>query len=154
MDHAFPSIKSPFLRSLEVIDENGVRIVVEERTGLGPPEDDLGALLGIPDLGTSQEIISGGEDGVYEIVWLIAVCFAVRGDYFPRGGPRSETISEDVPDSRFISWVKSDSYTGSDYLALFAGHTDDDRPLRHWVVSTNQAHFDVASPYPPQVTRR
>jgi hypothetical protein len=154
MENAFLTIKTPFLRGLEVIDENGLRIVVEERSGLGPPESDLGEILGIADLGTSQEMIPSREDGVYEIVWPVAVCFAVRGDYFPKGGPRTETISEESSDSPFISWVKSDSHTGSDYLALLAGHTDDDRPLRHWVVRTNQAHFDVASPYHPQVTRR
>lgn len=152
MSQAFPIIRTPFLRSLEVIDENRVRIVVEERSGLGPAEaDHLGAVLGTLDL-TSQEIIAGPGDGAFEIVWLVAACFAVRGDYFPKGKPRRGTISEAPLDSAFLSWVKTDSYSGSDYLAMLASHEDDDRPLRHWVVSTNQVHIDVASPYSPQVT--
>jgi hypothetical protein len=153
MSQTFPIIRSPFFRGLDVIDENGVRIVVEERSGLGPAEaDDLGAMLGTPDL-KSQEIIAGPNDGIFEIVWIVAVCFAVRGDYFPKEGPPTGTISEAPPDSSFLSWVKNTSRTGSDYLAMLAGHEDDDRPLRHWIVSTNQVQFDVASPYPPEVTR-
>lgn len=134
-----------FLREIRSVDENGLVIVVEERTALGPLEDGVG--LGFE----GREIVSSATDRVLEIRWGVVVCFAARGDAFPRGLSTSATISEGNPNSAFIRWVKAESNTGSDYLAFLAGQDDDDRPLRHWIVSTNEVHFDVASPYAPTV---
>jgi hypothetical protein len=138
-----------FLREIRSIDESGLVIVVEERTARGPLEpDELGLAF------EGREIVSSTTDRVLEISWSVVVCFAVRGDHFPKGSSTSATISEGDPNSAFIRWVKAESNTGSDYLAFLAGHDDDDRPLRHWIVSTNGVHFDVASPYAPEVTPR
>jgi len=136
------------LLSIEVLDDRGLSIVLEERTGLGPEQDDpLG--LGLKE----QEIITQPTDARYTIHWPVVVCFAVRGDPFPRGEPTTCTIIEEGPDTPFLRWVRSASHAGADYVAAMAGEDEAGRELRHWVVSSNEAHFDVAALDPPVVDR-
>jgi hypothetical protein len=144
-----PTIAHPaFLVSVEVLDDRGLRILLEERSGLGPEQDDpLG--LGFKE----QEIVAKATDATYEICWPVVVCFAVRGDPFPKGPPSISTISEESCDSAFLQWVKSKSHASADYVAAMAGEDEADRKLRHWAVSSNEAHFDVAALGPPRVAR-
>jgi hypothetical protein len=138
----------PFLVSVEVLDDRGLRIVVEERSGLGAEQDDpLG--LGFKE----QEIVAQPTDGTYEICWFVVACFAVRGDPFPKGPPSTATISEASSNSAFLRWVKSESHADADYVAAMAGQDESGRELRHWVVSSNDAHFDVAALDPPAIRR-
>lgn len=137
-----------FLVSVEVLDDRGLRIVLEERRGLGPEQDDA---LGIGF--KEQEVVAQPTDDTYEILWPVVVCFAVRGDPFPIGPPTTCTIFEEGSDTAFLRWVKSGSHADADYVAAMAGQDEDGRDLRHWVVSSNEAHFDVAALEPPIVKR-
>jgi len=138
----------PFLRSVEVLDDRGLRILLEERSGLGPERGDpLG--LGFKE----QEIITQPSDTTYEICWPVVVCFAVRGDPFPKGPPSASTVTEVSSDSAFMRWVKCESHAGADYVAAMAGEEQANRELRHWVVSCHEAHFDVAALDAPVVRR-
>jgi hypothetical protein len=145
-----PTIARPaFLVSVEVLDDRGLRVVLEERTGRGPLQDDPVG-LGFK----SREIVAQPMDATYEIRWPVVACFAVRGDPFPKGPPITDTVSEIGFDSAFLEWVKSNSHAGADYVAAMAGQDDAaGRALRHWVVSSNEAHFDVAALEPPAVNR-
>ena len=136
------------LVSIEVLDDRGLSIVLEERSGLGPERDDQFG-LGLKE----QEIVTQPTDAKYRIHWPVVVCFAVRGDPFPKGEPTTCTIFEEGPDTSFVRWVKSESHAGADYVAAMAGEDEAGRELRHWVVSSNEAHFDVAALDPPIVNR-
>ena len=136
------------LVSVEVLDDRGLSIVLEERTGLGPEQDDPVG-LGFKE----QEIVARPTDATYEIRWPVVVCFAVRGDPFPKGSTSAATISEEGLNSAFLQWVKSASHAGADYVAAMAGQDENGRELRHWVVSSNEALFDVAALDPPIVNR-
>ena len=135
-----------FLVSVEVLDDRGLRLVLEGRSGLGPEQDDPFG-LGFRE----QEIVAQPTDDTYEIRWPVVVCFAVRGDPFPKGPPTTCTIFEEGSDTAFLRWVKSESHAGADYVAAMAGQDEAGRELRHWVVSSNEAHFDVAALDPPIV---
>lgn len=138
----------PFLLSHEVLDDRGLRIVVEERSGLDPAE--LSPFLsGF----TSQEIVAQLGDAIYEICWPVVVCFAARGDPFPNGKPSMSTLSEVGSDSAFLSWVKSESHAEPDYVAAMSGGSEPVGELRHWVVCCQEARFDVAAIAAPVVTR-
>ena len=148
MNDLLPSIAHPaFLVQIDVPDDRSLRIVLEERTALGPEEDGPFGLVG-------REIVRAPEDGTYEIRWDLVVCFAVRGDPFPREGANA-TIAEFPPDSGFMRWVISSSYAEPDYVAAMKGAPPEPPvlPLRHWSVSCNEVQFDVASPDPPSVRR-
>jgi hypothetical protein len=138
----------PILVSVEVLDDRGLRIVLEERSGLGPERDDPYG-LGFKE----QEVVAQPSDATYEICWPVVVCFAVRGDPFPKEPPSTSTISEVSSDSPFMRWVESESHAGADYVAAMAGEDESGRELRHWEVSCNEANFDVAALDPPIVRR-
>jgi hypothetical protein len=142
----FPEIAHPpFLVALEVPNDRSLRIVVEERTGHGPEELDA---LGIE----SREIVRAPDDRIFEIVWDIFVCFAMRGDPFPKGGPSIATICEVPTGDAFLDWVKAESFAEPDYVAAMQARPDSAaREVRHWRVSCNEALFDIASPEPPIV---
>lgn len=145
-----PTIAHPaFLVSVEVLDDRGLSIVLEERTGLGPEQRDP-LELGFK----SREIVAQPGDATYEIHWHVVVCFAVRGDPFPKGPTSTTTISEEGPSSAFLQWVKSASHADADYVAAMAGQAEAGHELRHWVISSNEARFDVAALDPPIVKRR
>ncbi len=121
--------------------------MLEERSGLSPERD---AAFG---LGKERQVIAQPGDATYEICWPVVVCFAVRGDPFPQGPPSTSTISERSSDSAFMCWVRSESHAEADYVAVMAGEEDFGRELRHWVVSSHEAHLDVAALDPPIVKR-
>ncbi len=135
----------PFLVAIDLPDDRSLRIIVEERTGRGPEEaDEFG--LG------SREVVQAAGDRRFEISWNIVICFAARGDPFPKGGPSSATICEIPPGDAFLAWVKSASHAEPDFVA--AMQPDPEAPaleLRHWRVSCHEALFDIASPQPPLV---
>lgn len=146
MTASLPQIAHPpFLIAVDLPNDRSLRIVVEERTGRGPEEtDELG--LG------SREIVHAMDDRTFEISWTIVVCFAVRGDPFPRGAPSTGTISEVASEDAFLAWVKSDSHSEPDYIAAMQAEPDAAAlELRHWRVSCNEVLFDIASPQPPVV---
>lgn len=134
------------LLSVEVLDDRGLRIVLAERTGLGPEQDDPFG-LGFKE----QEVFAGPTDTTYEISWRIVVCFAVRGDPFPKGAISTSTISKEPLGTAFMRWVESESNAGVDYVAAMAGQDEEGRELRHWVISSNEARFDVVALDPPTV---
>jgi hypothetical protein len=146
---AHPTIAFPAtLASVEVLQDRGLRIVVEERTGRGPLQDDAEG-IGLQ----GREVVSHTVDRTFEIVWHVAVCFAVRGDPFPKGGPSSDTIVEVAAPGGFLSWVESQSHAEPDYVAAMGGdfEPDPERRLRHWIVVSSEASFDVAAIEPPVV---
>ncbi len=135
----------PALISLEVVHDRGLRIVVEERTGLGPAVEQF-------DLGIKgSEIIATEGDKTYEIWWPVVVCFAVRGDPFPAGGPSTATISDIGTDSSFLRWVQSESYAEVDYVAAMGDGREAGRVLRQWTISSSEARIDVAALDPPLI---
>ncbi len=137
----------PFLVSHELLNDRGLQIILEERSGSGPAE------TGPFDDFVSYEIIAAPGDGIYQVSWPVVVCFAVRGDPFPTGGPARATISEIGSRTAFLEWVRSESHASPEYIALMSGGFDEPAELRHWVISTMEAHFDVAATAPPQVAR-
>jgi hypothetical protein len=137
----------PSLVSVAVVDDRGLSIRLEERTGLGPNLTDP-FYLGVE----AHEIVRQPTDGTYEVIWPVVVCFAVRGDPFPDGPQGTATISEASSDSAYLRWVKSESNAQPDYVAAMAGQDDGGRELRHWVVSCSEAQFDVAALDPPLVS--
>lgn len=145
-----PTILHPaFLVSHEVLDDRGLQIILEERSGLGLPEISLGGF-------TFCEIVPSSNDSIYQVSWPVVVGFAVRGDPFPAGPPSTSTISELGTESSFLDWVKSESHASPDYIAAMGGEFDnpDQTPeLRHWVVSSMEARFDVAATAPPLIVR-
>jgi hypothetical protein len=138
----------PFLLSVEVLDDRGLRILLEERGGLGPEQNDPFG-LGFKE----QEVIRQPNDATYEVIWPVVACFAIRGDPFPKGPPSTSTILEIGSKSGFLSWVQGESHASFDYVAAMAGEDEADRKLRHWVVSCNEARFDVAAFDAPIVRR-
>lgn len=131
-----------------MIDEWGLSVVVEERTGLGATEEDS-------DLGfQSREIIRGPDDGIYEIAWEAVACFAVRGDPFPIGPVSTATVTEADPNSPFMKWVKSETRTEPNYLSTISGGGETTAELQHWVISCNEAHIDVAGLGAPSISTR
>jgi hypothetical protein len=148
MTSAPPQIAHPArLVAIDVEDDRSLRIVLQEQTGLGPEETDEFGWEG-------REIVTAPGDGVYELRWDVVVCFAVRGDPFPAGGPSTATLMEGAEDSPFLVWVRSDSHADPDYVAAMHPKSDTPAlPLRHWLVSCNEALFDVAAPTPPKVRR-
>lgn len=143
----FPNIlHPPFLISVEVLGDRGLRIVAEERAGRGP------ALEELPELGlTSREIIRHSSDATYEISWPVVVGFVTRGDPFPAGPSSTATIRDHGTQSAFLDWIKAESNADPNYVAITAGEDDSDSELRHWVISCNEARFDVAALDPPLV---
>jgi hypothetical protein len=146
MAESLPHIAHPpSLVAVDVSSDRSLSITVEERSGHGPAAmDELGL--------ESREIIGAIGDRTFEISWSIVVCFAVRGDPFPKGGPSTATICEIALEDAFLTWVKSDSHVEPDYIA--AMQADPDAPalkLRHWQVSCNEALIDIASPLLPVV---
>jgi hypothetical protein len=144
-----PHIAHPArLIAVKVEDDRSLRIVLQEQTGLGEAEEaDQDGFGG-------RDVVPGPGDGTYELSWEVVVCFAVREDPFPAGGPSTATLTEEQEDSAFLTWVQSESYAEPDYVA--AMHLTPDTPplpLRHWRVSSEEALFDVAAPAPPQVRR-
>lgn len=139
-------VHSAFLVSIEVLNDRGLSIVLAERTGLGPEQDDPFG-FGLKE----REVVAGPTDATYKISWPVVVCFAVRGDPFPKGSVSTRTITEEPTDSAFMRWVKANSHAGADYVAAMAGEDENGRELRHWVVSSNEARFDVAALDPPTV---
>ena len=147
--NSIPTVAHPaYLVSVEVLDDRGLRIVLEERSGIGPEQNDP---LGLGFKG--REIVAAPTDATYEIRWPLVVCFAIRGDPFPKGSPSTRTISEERVDSAFLGWVRSGSYADVEYVAAMAGQDEAGRELRHWVISSNEAHFDVAALDPPFVNQ-
>ena len=136
-----------FLITIDVIDDRGLRIVLEEKTRLGPPEKLLDLEL------TSREFVRDQNDGIFEIAWPVVACFAVRGDPFPKGRPSTSTIIEEPTDTGFMQWVKSSTRCEPDYVAAMGGEDAHDRKLRHWVISCHEIHVDVAAIDPPTVGR-
>ncbi|MEN3749679.1 hypothetical protein TPR58_21075 [Sphingomonas sp. HF-S3] len=137
----------PFLLSHEVLNDRGLQITLEERSGSGPAEtspfDDF----------VSHAIIASPEDSIYQVSWPVVVCFAVRGDPFPTGGHATATISEIGNKTAFLKWVRSESNASPEYIAAMSGGFDEPAELRHWVISSMEARFDVAAPAAPQVVR-
>ena len=135
----------PFLVAVEVPNDRALCITVEERAGLGPEEVDV---IGVK----SRETVHAMGDRTFEISWDIVVCFAVRGDPFPKGGPSTATICEVPLGDAFLAWVKSNSHAEPDYVAAMRAEPDAPASeLRHWRVSCHEALFDIASPQPPLV---
>jgi hypothetical protein len=109
---------SPFLVATEVPNDRSLRILVQERTGLGPEETSFGF--------AGREIVRVAGDAVYEIMWDLVVCFAVRGDPFPADGPSNAAIAEVPSGSAFVAWVKSECRAEPDYVAAMnpqGGHS-------------------------------
>jgi hypothetical protein len=79
-----------------------------------------------------------------------------QGRPIPHWRPSTSTISEIGADSGFLEWVKSEPNASPDFVVTMDGEFDDldQAPeLRHWIISSMQAHFDVAATAPPQVVR-
>ncbi|MGJ8586385.1 MAG: hypothetical protein ACSHXD_20025 [Marinosulfonomonas sp.] len=149
MDNPSPTIAHPAsLVEINVIGDRGLRIVLEERTGLGPSqfESDLGI--------DSREVIHAPDDHIYEISWEVVVCFAVRGDPFPTGPNLTSTITEAEPNSAFMQWVKNESNAEPAYVAAMSGSGEAEGILRHWLVGCSDASFDVAAIKAPAVNVR
>jgi hypothetical protein len=139
----------PSLVAIEVDTDRSLRIVLQEKTALGPEEPQADFDLG------GREIVSGPDDGTFELDWEVVVCFAVRGDPFPTGRPSTETLTEHAEDSAFMQWVRSECYVNAEYVAAMHGAMDAPAlPLRHFRVSCQEAQFDVAATTPPEVRRR
>lgn len=135
------------LVSIHVDDDRSLRIVLQEQTGLRP---EVGEGFGLG----GRDIISGPDDGTYELHWNVVVCFAVRGDPFPKGEPSLSTLSEAGESSPFLQWVRSSSYADPDYIAGMQPQLNAPAlPLRHWRVSSIEALIDVAATNPPAVRR-
>ncbi|WP_219893404.1 hypothetical protein [Aquisediminimonas profunda] len=144
-----PTIAFPaFLVSVEVLQDRGLRIVLEDRTGRGPLQQDADG-LGLE----GRDIIRQNSDCSYEIIWEVVVCFAVRGDPFPKESGLRATIKEAPDGSAFLPWVESQSRAEPEYVATIGGDFEKDpsRRLRHWVIVCNEATFDVAALYAPNV---
>lgn len=143
-----PQIAHPARLIAIEIDDRSLRIVLQEHTGLAPEEaeDEFG--IG------GRDIVVAPRDGTYELFWEVVVCFASRGDPFPRRAPSTATLREGEADSPFVRWVQSESHADPAYVAAMHPSSDTPAlPLRHWRVACNEALFDVAAPNPPQVHR-
>ena len=128
-------------------NEDRIRIVLEERTALGP-------VVVYEDVGPAQDIIPGPNDSVFEIEWPFYVACAIRGDRFPVGEGQRQTLVEIKAKSRFAEFVEADELTEPEYLEIWAGlPKGEPAPLRYWRLVCNELALDVASPTPPQIRR-
>lgn len=116
----------PALVSIEVLDDRGLRIVVEELPGYGALANDR-----------------------YELQWEVVVGFLVRGDPFPTGDPSGVTLSDLGTDTAFLNMIRSNSHAEPVYIAAMHGVPPPATELRHWQVSTMDARIDVAATYGP-----
>lgn len=146
---AFPEIAHPpHLVAIEVPNDRSLRLVIAEQTGLGLP------MIVLPGV-VAQERVGTHEDSEFEVFWEVVVCFVTRGDPFPDdGAPSTTTISEVPEPSDFLRWVRTHCHATPEYVAAMSGRSaSNDRLLRHWRVSTNEALFDVAAIDPPTIRR-
>jgi hypothetical protein len=146
---AFPEIAHPpALVVIDIPNDRSLRLVIEERTGLG--------MAGIYPPGiVAREIVRAAQDARFEVFWDVVVCFMTRGDPFPKQGAGSTaTLIEIREAGPFLEWVKEHCHADPDYVAAMTDSPDlGSRSLRHWQVSTSEALFDVASFDPPIVRR-
>lgn len=145
----FPQIAHPpALVGIEIPNDRSLRLVIEERTGLGS------AAIVLPGI-VAREIARAPQDARFELFWDVVVCFVTTGDPFPNhGGGSTTTLIEIQEASPFLQWVKAHCHADPQYVAAMSDRPDPaGRSLRHWRVSTNEALFDVASLNPPTVRR-
>jgi hypothetical protein len=116
----------PALVSIEVLDDRGLRIVLEELPGYGALTDDR-----------------------YELVWEVVVGFLVRGDPSPKSGPSGVTLNDVGTATAFLKMVRSDGHAEPEYIAAMHGGSPVITELRHWQISTTDALIDVAATYGP-----
>jgi hypothetical protein len=130
--------------------EDQLRVVLEERSGLGSDEplEDLPAI-------TAREIVAAPGDAVWEIFWSSVAAFYVRGDAFASDHDDVRmTLYEPEQPSRFLDFVRATAFTDPDYLGVMApGQQGRSLPLRHWRLKCNECVIDVATGVQPTVRR-
>ena len=148
MPQEFKIDRSAYLVELDVPNDRSLRLVLEERTGLGPEEvDDV--------LGHAHGFVRGDGVSWFEVSWPLLVCFAVRGDPFANDAtPSTEVLSEqDDPLGPFMQFVEATARTDPGYVAAMGSRNGRPAPLRHWRVCCDEAVIDVAAPDPPTIRR-
>ena len=149
MPQEFKIDRSAYLVELEAPNDRSLRLVLEERTGLGPEEQ-------VEDgLGPARAILRRAGDSRFEVSWPLLVCFAVRGDPFANDAtPCTEVLSEQDRLGPFMQFVEATARTDPAYVAAMGkGRNGRPAPLRHWRVCCDEAVIDVAAPDPPTIRR-